>query len=436
MRRWSLLLAVCFFVPTVASMAAAPGGDWPQWRGPGRENRSTFKGINTDWAASPPKLLWKLDSFGGGYASVSIQGDRLYTTGNLPDGQNVFAVDLKSHQIVWKQPITDQVPKHGYDGSRCTPTIDGDRLYVVSSNGGIACLKAADGELVWRHDFKEWGGRMMSGWGFSESPLVDGDHVLCTPGGNDAMIVCLNKTDGKEVWKSAVADAGGAGKPGAGYSSIVISEASGVKQYVTLVGRGAIGVRASDGKHLWNYNKVANGTANIPTCIVTGDYVFTSSGYGDGGSALLKLSKSGDGVSAEEVYYHRSNELQNHHGGMVLVGDYLYFGHGHNKGFPVCVDLASGKTVWEASRESRDIGSGSAGITYVDGHLIFRYQKVDDNQSGPIALVEATPAGFKLKGTFKPEIIDREGWAHPVVVDGKLYLRDQNHLMVYDIATK
>lgn len=436
MRRWCLPLTVCLSVSTIVATAATPSGDWPQWRGPGRENRSSFKGINTDWKASPPKLLWKLDGFGGGYASVSIQGDRLYTTGNLPDGQNVIAVDLKTQQIAWKKPITSEVPKHGYDGSRCTPTIDGDRLYAVSSNGGIACLKADTGAIVWQHNFKEWGGKMMSGWGFSESPLVDGDHVLCTPGGNDAMIVCLNKADGTIVWKSAVPDQGEAGKPGAGYSSIVISEAAGVKQYVTLVGRGAIGVRARDGKHLWTYNRVANPTANIPTCLVTGDYVFTSSGYNDGGSALLKLSKDGDGVKAEEVYYHRSSELQNHHGGMVLVGDHIYFGHGHNKGFPVCVDLATGKTVWEASRESRDIGSGSAGVTYVDGHLIFRYQKVDDNQSGPLALVAATPDGFQLKGTFRPEVIDREGWAHPVVVNGKLYLRDQNVLMVYDITAK
>ncbi len=430
MRRWCLPFSVCLCVSTAVAMGAAPKGDWPQWRGPGRENKSSFKGINTDWNAAPPKLLWKIDGLGGGYASVSIQGDRLYTTGNHPDGQNVIAVDLKNQKVLWKKSITDQVPKHGYDGSRCTPTIDGDRLYAVSSNGGIACLKAASGEVLWQHNFKEWGGRMMSGWGFSESPLVDDDHVLCTPGGKDALIVCLNKADGKVVWKAAVPDEGEAGKPGAGYSSIVVSEAAGVKQYVTLVGRGAVGVRAGDGQHLWSYNKVANVTANIPTCLVTGDYVFTSSGYGDGGSALLKLSKSGDGVTAEEVYYHRSNELQNHHGGMVLVGDHVYFGHGHNKGFPVCVDLATGKTVWEASKESRDIGNGSAGITYVDGHLVFRYQ------SGQVALIEATPSGFRLKGTFKPEIIEREGWSHPVVVDGKLYLREQNHLMVYDIAAK
>lgn len=412
-------------------MAAAPSsGDWPQWRGHNRENKSSYQGINTDWNASPPKLLWKVDGLGGGYASVSIQGDRLYTTGNLPTGQNVIAVNLKTQKVLWSQPITKEVPKHGYDGSRCTPTIDGDRLYAVSSDGGITCLKAANGQIVWHHDFKDWGGQMMSGWGFSESPLVDDKHVLCTPGGKDALVVCLNKTNGKLVWKSAVPDAGEAGKPGAGYSSLVISEAAGVKQYVTLVGRGAVGIRAKDGKHLWTYNKVANGTANIPTCLVTGDYVFTSSGYGDGGSALLKLSKEGDGVKAEEVYYFRSNELQNHHGGMVLVDDYIYMGHGHNKGFPVCVDLKTGKTVWEASKESRDIGNGSAGITYVDGHLIFRYQ------SGQVALIEATPSGFHLKGTFTPEIVEREGWAHPVVVDGKLYLREQNHLMVYDIAAK
>lgn len=422
------------YIPLVLALVAGsawslePSQDWPQWRGPGRDNKSLFKGINADWAAHPPELIAKVEGLGGGYASVSISGNRLYTTGNHPDGQFVFAIDLETNKIVWKRALTEGAPKHGYDGSRCTPTIDGDRIFAISSNGSIACLNAADGVVIWQRDFKEWKGKMMSGWGYSESPLVDGDHVLCTPGGPDAMIVCLDKKSGQEVWKTAYKDADGPGKSGAGYSSIIISEAAGVKQYVTLIGRGVIGVRATDGKLLWDYKKVANGTANIPTCIASGDYIFTSSGYGDGGSALLKISRSGTGVTAEEVYYKRAGELQNHHGGMVLLGDQLYFGHGHNKGFPVCVDMATGNILWDGTKESRDIGNGSAAVTYVDGHIIFRYQ------SGPVALIEATPDGFKLKGSFRPAVVEREGWAHPVAVNGKLYLREQNTLMIYDIA--
>lgn len=406
-----------------------PSAEWSQWRGPHRDNLSPYKGIATNWETSPPKLLWKTSGLGAGYASVSIADGVLYTTGNKDNAQCVVAIDLGKQKVAWSTPLTEKTPSHGYEGSRCTPTIDGERAYAVSSNGAISCLNLADGRVVWQRPFSNWGGKMMSGWGFSESPLVDGDTVLCTPGGPDAMIVCLDKQTGAEIWKSAVPDFGEAGRPGAGYSSIVISEAAGVKQYVQLVGRGVIGVRASDGKLLWTYNRVANPTANIPTVIATGDYVFASTGYNDGGSALLHLVAKGQNVEAEEDYYYNSKELQNHHGGMVLIGETLYFGHGHNKGFPVAVDLPTGKILWNAQQESRNIGNGSAAVTAVDGHLIFRYQ------NGPVALIEATPSEFRLKGVFRPEIVEREAWAHPVVVDGRLYLREQDSLMVYDIAT-
>ena len=423
-------LVCCGLLPASCG-AAEPTSpqDWPQWRGAKGDNISAFKGIATDWDANPPSLLWQLDGMGQGFASVSVVGDRLYTTGNVGDTQAVIAVDLKTHKIAWSTPLTDSAPKHGYDGSRCTPTVDGDRIFAITSNGQISCLKVADGSVVWKKVFeKEWNGRMMSGWGYSESPLVDGNHVLCTPGSAEAMIVCLNKTNGKEVWRSAVPDEGSKGSPGAGYSVMAISNGAGVKQYVQLIGRGLIGVRASDGKHLWSYNKIANGVADIPTPIVSGDYVFGSTGYDDGGSALLKLKRSGSGVEAVEQYSRTSKELQNHHGGMVLMGDYLYFGNGHNNGFPVCVDLVSGDVKWGG--KLRGVGQGSAAITAVDGHLIFRYQ------SGDVALIEATPKEYKLKGSFKPVYQERESWAQPVVANGKLYLREQNTLMCYDIAKK
>lgn len=430
MLRWLATTGLLAILTTGSLSAAEPSGDWPQWRGPNRDNISAYKGLDANWEKQPPELLWKTSGLGAGYASVSIADGRLYTTGNRDQTQHVTCVDLGTQKVLWTTAVTEQTPKHGYEGSRCTPTVDGDRVYVVTSNGSIACLNTGDGRIVWQKDFQAWNGRMMSGWGFSESPLVDGDHVLCTPGSDQAMIVCLDKMSGAEVWKSAVPDFGTAGKPGAGYASIVISEAAGIKQYVQLVGRGVIGVRASDGKPLWGYNRVANPVANIPTVIASGNFVFASTGYDEGGTALLKLSPFKGGIKVDEVYYYNSKELQNHHGGMVLVGKTVYMGHGHNKGFPVAVDLNSGKVLWNAQRESRDIGNGSAAITCVDGHVIFRYQ------SGQVALVEANPKAFKFKGAFKPEIVEKEAWAQPVVVDGKLYLREQDSLMVYDVAGK
>jgi outer membrane protein assembly factor BamB len=408
--------------------AAVPAADWPQWRGPQRDGISKETGIDSDWEAAPPKLEWELDGMGAGYASMSIVGGKLYTTGNTDKGQVLTCVDLKSHKIDWQTPLAEESPKHGYEGSRCTPTIDGDRAYCVSSNGAITCVSTKNGDILWTRKFSEFGGKMMSGWGFSESPLVDGDHVLCTPGGEDAMIVCLDKMTGGDVWKSSMPKIGDSGKDGAAYSSIVISNAGGVKQYVQLVGRGVIGVRASDGQYLWGYNKVANGVANIPTPLVKDDYVFASTGYGTG-SALIKLTKQGDGVSAEEVYFLPADTFQNHHGGMILIGDYIYAGHAHNKGFPICVEFKTGNVVWGGKIRPPQGADGSAAVTAVDGKIIYRYQ------SGVLALVEAKPDGYKPLGSFKPTFQDKESWSHPVVVDGKMYLREQNKLMAYDVKS-
>lgn len=412
------LLIVCGSV--VAEDAA-----WPGWRGANRDGKSAATGLNTDWKKSPPKLKYIVEGCGKGYASVSIGHGRIYTSGNTSKGQEIVALNQKTGAKEWSTPITDTVPKHGYDGSRTTPTIDGNQLYVVASSGAIACLNADDGKIVWKRDFKDFGGKMMSGWGFSESPLVDGDNVICTPGGSDAIMVALNKTNGEEVWRTKMRDIGGP-KTGAGYSSIVISHGAGVKQYVQLVGQGLIGVRASDGEYLWGYSAVANRTANIPTPVVDGDYVFSTSGYGTG-AGLVKLDKAGDGVAAKEVYFLNAKTLQNHHGGVVLVDGHIYCGNGHNRGMPVCVKFSDGEVVWG---DVRGEGSGSAAVLYADGHLIFRYQ------SGEVVLLEASTKGYNVKGVLKPEYQEGKSWAHPVIVDGMLYLREQDKLMCYDISDK
>jgi outer membrane protein assembly factor BamB len=289
----------------------------------------------------------------------------------------------------------------------------------------LICVRADSGQPVWSKNFgRDFGGKMMSGWGYSESPLVDGDLLICTPGGERAMLAALNKRTGDVVWTTAMRYGGSRGQDGAGYSSIVISQGGGVKQYVTLVGRGVIGAEAKSGRLLWHYERIANTTADIPTPVVSDDFVFCSSGYGDGGTALLKLTRAGGGINAQEVNYWPANQLQNHHGGMVLLGDHIYMGHGHNDGRPVCVDLRTGKPTWGPVRGA---GSGSAAVVYADGHLYFRYQ------SGIMALIEADPGKYVLKSSFKLASVRAESWPHPVIAGGRLYLRDQEVLMCYDV---
>ena len=297
--------------------------------------------------------------------------------------------------------------------------------FAIGLEGNLICANAKTGKKIWSHDFAaDFGGQMMTGWGYSESPLVDGDRLLCTPGAKDAMIVALNKTSGKVVWKAAVPDLGDQGKDGAGYSSIVVSEAAGVRQYVQLTGRGVISVRARDGKFLWGYNRIANDVANIPTPLVSGNYVFCSTGYGTG-AVVLEVLHEGDDVKVREVYFLPADTFQNHHGQMIQIGPHVFAGHGHNNGFPICLELQSGKVVWGG--DQRGPGSGSAAIAYADGQIVFRYQ------DGTVALVEATPDEYRLKGKFTPAFQEDNSWAHPVIFDGKLLLREQDVLMCYDV---
>ncbi len=336
----------------------------------------------------------------------------------------MIAVDLSKRKVAWSTKIG---APHS-DGPRCTPTVDGELLYAIGTDGDLMCLETKTGAVRWQKKFStDFGGKMMSGWKFSESPLVDGDKVVCTPGGPEATIVALEKKSGNPVWKCAVPKLGKEGKSGAGYSSIVVAEIEGVRQYVQLLGNGVVGVDAQSGKFLWGYSRVANSTANITSPLVRAPYVLATTSYRTG-IALLKIVRSGDGFKAEEVYFHDFNHFANHHGGVVLLGDHVYSGDGQNRGAPTCLELLTGKIAWKEEPVSR----GSAAVLLADGRIVFRY---DD---GVVALVEATPQEFRLKGKFKDAATARgqTAWAHPVIHDGKLYLRTDDVLMCYDVRGK
>jgi outer membrane protein assembly factor BamB len=422
------IAATLLFLTPLVTIAASPEPyDWPQWRGPNRDGRCRETGLLQSWPAGGPPLLWKRKDLGGGYSGVAVVGGRILSMSYRGDQEVVWALDEATGEPLWSTPL-GPLPKKGdrqyNQGPRCVPTVDGDRLYVVGVGGDLACLEAANGKIVWRKNYaKDFHGKMMSGWGYSESPLVDGDKLICTPGGETAALAALDKKTGNTIWTTKYPDAGGSG-----YASVMPAEVGGIRMYITWLKNAVIGVAAKDGKYLWSYGKIANHTANIPTAVVRGDHVLISSGYSEGGLALLKLTASGGSVKAEDVYKFGNTKLQNHHGGMVLVGDHVYFGHGHGKGIPVCVEFLTGKTAW---REENPPGKKSAGVLYADGNLIYRWQ------DGTVGLVEATPKKFTLKGTFKqPDRSDNDAWTHPVIANGKLYLRDQGVLLCYDVKKK
>ncbi len=401
----------------------ASSADWPEWRGPLRDGVSTDSGLLERWPAGGPALAWKADGLGQGFSSVALVGGRIYTMGDRDGGQFVIALNRTNGKELWSTRIGDVWAPGGYSGPRSTPTVDGDVVYVIGPHGDLACLSAAEGKLVWHRNLRDDFGGPVPNWGFSESPLVDGNKLVCTPGGADAGMVALDKKTGREIWRSVFPPLGDKGRDGAAYSSMVVGAGGGVRQYVQLVGRGVVGVSAEDGRFLWNYNRVANGTASVPTPIVVDDYVFCSSGYG-AGAALLKLSPAGLGVEAEEEYHLSGRQFQNHHGGMIRVGDYIYAGHGHNAGAPTCIEWKTGKTVW---RQNRGPGTGSAAVAFADDNLYFRFQ------NGLMALIGATPSGYEQKGTFEIPAVEHPSWSHPVVAGGKLYLREQDTLYCYDV---
>jgi outer membrane protein assembly factor BamB len=397
--------------------ATEPGGaDWPQFRGPRRDNLSPDKGLLKTWPRGGPRLVWKGTGVGQGFSSVAIAGNRVYTMGDKAGSAWAFALDRGSGKLLWSA----RVGKAGgstYVGTRCTPTVDGSHVYVLGQFGDLVCLDNATGAEKWRKNLPaDFGGRS-GNWNFTESPLIDGDRLICTPGGRSATLVALNKLTGEVVWKAPLGDT-------AGYSSIVISHAAGVKQYVQLTANGTLGVDARDGKLLWRYQKLRT-TANIPTPVVLGDHVFTAAGYDKGGGALLTLESNGDGVKVKEEYFKK--ELQNRHGGVTVVGDLVFADVDHN-GRPYCAEWKTGEIKWQ--RTGRGTGQSSASITYADGHLYVRYS------NGWVALVPATAAGYKEVGGFKIPNSDRNSWAHPVVIGGRLYLREKDTVWCYDVTAK
>ncbi|AMV33590.1 outer membrane biogenesis protein BamB [Pirellula sp. SH-Sr6A] len=409
----------------LAAMLELRADDWYQWRGPNRDGIAEVKGLASKWSEDGPALLYQSEGLGRGMSSLVIGDNKLYTLGESDGKVQLVCCDVANGRVLWKTPFG--AAKGAPNG---TPTLDLEtkRAYAVSFDGLLVCCDANSGEILWQRSFQnDFGGKMESVWGYSESPLIDGDRLLCTPGAADAMVVALDKNTGETIWKGPAPKGDLRGNDGAGYSSIVISEGAGIKQYIQLIGHGVVSYDAPSGELLWHYDRVANRTANIPTPIVKDNYVFCSTGYDDGGTALLQMTKRGKKVEIREVYYKTNKELQNHHGGMIMIGEFVYLGHGHNNGFPACIRWKTGENLWGRARGA---GSGSAAIVAADRKLFFRYQ------DGTMAMIDANPRKYELLGSFKLPTHEGESWPHPVVWEGKLFIRDQQFLQCFNLTSK
>jgi outer membrane protein assembly factor BamB len=421
--RRSLALLLLLSPGTLAT-AEDSVGQWAQWRGPNRDGISTEKGLLKSWPDQGPNLDYRVKGLGGGMSSVAIADGKILTMGSKDGSTQLICLGQQDGQILWSTAFTPNK-----QDPTCSPTIDvaSNLVYALSNDGVLVCCKLDDGTEVWKTSFTaDFGGKIESSWGYSESPLVDGDLLICTPGAQGAMVVALEKTTGKVVWKGRAPEGNLLGNDGAGYSSVVISKAAGIKQYVQLIGHGIVSYEAETGELLWNYDRIANRTANIPTPITKDNYVFCSTGYDDGGTALLEINKKGKKLSVKEVYYKTNKELQNHHGGMIMIGNYVYMGHGHNNGFPACVEWKTGKNLWG---KSRGAGTGSAAVVAADGKLYFRYQ------DSTMALISTKKDKYELISQFKLPSHNGESWPHPVIAGGKLIIRDQDELFCFDLTS-
>ncbi|HSW50397.1 MAG TPA: PQQ-binding-like beta-propeller repeat protein [Bryobacteraceae bacterium] len=389
------------------SCCAVPAVDWPQWRGPNRDGKSPETGLMASWPSGGPRLLWRAQGLGAGYSSFAVVGDRLYTQGQQGGQQFVIALDTNTGKQLWKSATGRAYGNDRGDGPRGTPTIDGNRLYAVNGEGVLVCLDTSSGKRLWGVDFvRQFGGRVPR-WGYSESPLVEGDRLIVTPGGRGAAVAALNKATGEVLWRSQ--------SDGAGYSSAIPFDAGGVRGVAVLTADAVIGLDVRNGNLLWRYEKVANGTANVATPIAHSGHLFVSTDYGTG-AALLRLTPSSGTVGAAEVYFTR--DMRNHYTTSVLVGDHVY---GFSSSILTAMNFLTGKVAWTA----RSVGKGNC--IYADGRLYCL------GEGGAVGLIEPAPAGYKEVSRFEFPPGRNPTWTPPVVSDGKLFLREQDNLYCHGI---
>jgi len=410
------LLGLC----TLPAFAA----DWPQWRGPKRDAISSETGLLKEWPKAGPKLLWQHNDIGDGYATPSVANNRIYLTSTKGlDNEFVQALSLEDGKPVWatrlgKAGNPDMSPS--YPKARSTPFVDGSRTYVLGSDGDLVSLETTSGKEIWRKSLRADFGGKPGTWAYAESPLIDGDTLIVTPGGETATIVALNKTTGATIWKSAV--------PGgdlAAYASAIVAEAAGRKQYIQFLAGGLVGVDAKTGQFLWRYEGTGKGPANIATPIAYKDHVYSTNARRFGGG-LVKLTATATGMEAKEIYMVR--DMPNTLGGQVLLGEHIY---GTNPEGPVCAKFLTGEILW------KNEGVGPGAVLYAENRLYFH------GENGDMLLVEATPDAYREKGRFtlpaQPKrgvaggTRDEHAWSYPVVANGRLIIRDLGTLWCYDI---
>jgi outer membrane protein assembly factor BamB len=402
-----LLLTLVCVLSLTAVVSNRTADDWPQWRGANRDGKSSERGLLKTWPQGGPKLAWRTTGAGEGYSSFAVAAGKLYTLGARGGTEYVMAFDENSGKKLWEVAHGSRFSNDRGDGPRGTPTVDGAQLYAYGASGDLSALEAASGKALWKINvLQQFRGRNIT-WGLSESPLVLRDRIIVNAGGPGASIVAVSKKDGSVLWRSQGDQAG--------YSSAIFHEIGGIPEAVVFTAQRVVGVDTRDGRLLWSYDRVSNDTANIATPIVRGNRVFVSSNYGVG-AALLELTPAGNSINAKEVYFTR--DMRNHHASSVLIGDYLY---GFSDAILTAMKFDTGEVAWR----NRSIGKGS--VIFADDRLYLF------SENGVVGLAQPDPAAYREHGRFELKTGSLPTWSHPVVANGKLFLRDQDVIYAYHV---
>ncbi|MBI5010300.1 MAG: PQQ-like beta-propeller repeat protein [Bacteroidia bacterium] len=417
-RKFANILFFFVFLILNNILSAQKGGEWPNFHGSDRTNKSAETGLMKEWPADGPVLMFTIEGLGEGYSSVSIANGVIYTAGLLNQQTHVFAFDIKG-KLLWKSPngkawSTTMAHAVTYTGSRSTPTYNSNRVYHLGESGRLAAFDAKTGKEIWYKDLAEQFEAPSTKYGFAESVLIDGNNLYVRPAGKKGFQVCLNKENGNIIWVNTEI-------PGVeGYTSPMIMEFGGYRQLIASSSLCYYSVDTKTGKLLWTADFKNERGLNISDVVISNDLVFMTSGYGKG-SMLIKLKPSDGKINTETVW--QSEIMDNHHGGVILHKGFLYGAGSNSRGW-FCLDLITGTKKWNSE------GKGS--LTFADGMLY-----ILEERSGSVKLVTATPEKYEQKGEFKaPKGGEGMYWAHPVVCGGRLYVRHADKIFVYDVNKK
>jgi outer membrane protein assembly factor BamB len=403
------LAVLALSTATLLMTSNAPAADWPTFLGPNRDGRSPDTGLLKQWPQEGPKLLWKVDRIGPGWSSVAVANGCVYTTGNEGENQMLICLDDKTGKETWRAVQGPKSSHKKYEGARATPTVDNDRIYLTGGDGLMTCHSAKDGRLLWKKNLRSDFGGKVGSWQYSESVLILGKLAIITPGGPNA-VVALDKMTGASVWKS--------NKPAtAGYSSLVPITLNNSTILVNGSQSGLIAVDAKTGKEIYRSPFAENNVANAPTPAYLDGYLFWAVGYNKGG-ICLKVTQAGGAWKFEDAWTTR--DFACHPGNYVAANGCVY---GKGKGALVCADLITGATKWQER-------CGAGQVTWADGLL---YSQSDSG--GKLALVDPTAEGNRVKGSIQVAGTGNS-WSHPVVINGRLYVRYDTNLYCYDVKAK